>query len=157
MHTGNSAAEFVPREVPPKHLTGTDEACRLLDRAIRTANCGGSQTVADALGVCRSRVRQFRAGMASLSLAHLLALRSSMPTLFRAVVDELVALVPEARPSKLDPAHHLALLTKELGDVAKEVSEALADGHITTDERIRIRRELDGLLQATRRALADAQ
>lgn len=156
-HAHDYAQGHAPEIVPPKHLSGTDEESRLLDRAIRAANCGGSQTVADAIGLCRTRVRQFRSGVASLSLRHLLMLRTSMPRLFCAIVEELAALVPDARSSNLDPAHHLALLTKELGTVAAEVSAALADGRITDEERTRIRRQLTGLLQATRRALADAR
>jgi len=143
---------------PPPDI---EAASLRLSQAI--GDTSSQRNVALRLGVSRSLVAQWctpaSPKLPSGRLRVLLAERC--PSVARALGRlEVAALLDAPRPARLDLLHHLALVTTGIGDVAREVSEALHDGVVDDTERRRIRRELlDALARgdAMLRDLEDAR
>jgi hypothetical protein len=91
------------------------------------------------------------------SLMHLVRLAATQPALIEALARELVSLSPERKHvSRPLPDRCLHLLS-EVGDVAREVQSAVADGNVDAGEAASIRRELQHarqVLDAIERDLA---
>ena len=147
----------------PRLLTGQVDAAvvlasTLLGQAITTAST--QRDVAARLGRSRTLVAQWC--LPTSPKLPTAADRARLLTLCPAVARELLRLeagvVSEAPRVHLAPAHHLAIVTSELGDVGRAVADGLAgDGQLDQAELDRVVRESRELLAGVARLLRDLE
>ena len=120
--------------------TAIEETSALLRASLFASRTTHGQ-LARALGISASRASSYASGQAPLTLAALWRLRDRLPGLFHEVVARLSE-ADEPPASQCSPERHLRLVTRELGEVAEALDDALADGVVTTEEALRLDREL---------------
>lgn len=153
---GRANTEPTGRHLSPERRAAGELASTLLDRAL--VSCGVSQAqVASAIGVCRERVRDWCDAdkEPAITLRDLVVVMRRLPTLGAELVRAQANLVDERRGPGLAPLAHVARVSAEAGDLARTVSEALADGDLDAAERERIDRELAHVISAAEAARRD--
>lgn len=146
-------AESVPEPAPSGTRASTDRAKALDASALRRAllETGTSEeALARRLGCSRALVRKLEAGD-GLTAERVSAVCSASPRLGAALLGVLRAQLDtlEGGPAS-EPGSALPRLAAELGDVARSLVEADADGVRTRDELLALDRELAELEEAVR-------
>lgn len=128
----------------PHRVEGRRIASRILREAM--ADSGTSQAqLGRLLGVHKSTARCLADvdSADAMTIGDLVAVRMARSSLYRLVLHRLQELLDEPPPAGLCPSVHVALVTAELGDVAREVTMGLAgDGVLDAEEARRARVEL---------------
>jgi len=130
-------------------------AARIVADAITAAGDPGHREIAIAAGMSGtsgSKVSRWTSGDCSPGLVHLVRLAPVMPRLVAGICRGLLDLCSEAAHVSRPLPERVCQCMAEVGDVAREVHLALADGRVDAGERARIlteigeaRRELDRL------------
>lgn len=133
---------------------------RMLAQAMATAACS-RQRMATAAGVSKAVVSRWIDGEARLGTDRIIhALTGSDAVARRAALGFLdqLAVVGKARQAptvQRSPEHHALRIGSLVGDLQREVGEALADGVISTSEATSVRRGLDDIVRAAQAAARD--
>lgn len=103
------------------------------------ATLSTNRAIGARLGVDESCVRELRGNEKPLHLGDVYAMPADVAAdLLRRVLDAV-----EQRPRvHMSPERHLLAVTRELGDVARELEIRIADGVLDADDRAVLRREI---------------
>lgn len=133
------------RVADPAVLPTVQPALAKAAHLIRNALASTGRSHADlaaAAGVARSKASGWAIGLNAISALHMVRIASTDKPLYRTLLREFAGLVNDEPHVALPPRERLCSLFQEMGQVAAEVNDALADGHVDSDEKTRIKREI---------------
>lgn len=149
-HRTAPASAAVPSAVPSGTRAKTLDASPL--RLALAASGVSEEFAAHRLGVSRALVRKLEDGRAPVSIERVEALHRAAPRagreLARQMIERLRPLAEEVPPSAPSPDAALRTVITRVGDVARELDEALADGSVSAEERSRVQRARCALAEA---------
>lgn len=143
-HVVHSArAKLLDRGLPALDTVPAQEAtvARLLRKALHVSGCEQTD-MADACDVGHSKVSRWIRGECTPGLIHLARLAQSKPGLCEAILRGLQDLYPTRTHIARPLPDRICSVMAEVGDLAREIHLALADGQVDEQERARIRKEL---------------